>query len=219
MKKLNDVLISITIPTIKDDITHQKKMIQKNTDDDLNWEIVVVKHKASASVNRNLCIEQAKGDIIVMIDDDIMGFYNGWIRDFITPLIENPDNISMITPRLINRDGVLSGQLGDNGDKNIPDEQYTVAKHTDETNLNIIGSSCIAFFKNDIRFDENYPGATYEDSDFCMQFAKAFPEKRIVINNRCKMIHLDEGKGRSINGENISLLNKKYFAEKWGIEI
>jgi glycosyltransferase involved in cell wall biosynthesis len=213
-------LISITIPTIKDDVQDQIDLIEKNTDKDINWELVVVQNKASASINRNLCIERAKGDVIVMIDDDIFGFYDGWIKCFISPMINNPDKISMITPRLINKEGVLSGQLGDNGKKVIPEEDYTTAIHTDETKLNIIGSSCIAFFKNDIRFDEGYPGATYEDGDFCMQFNKAFPEKKIVINNKCKMIHLDEGKGRkNKKGENIPSYNKKFFATKWGIEI
>lgn len=219
MTNLSEIFISITIPTIKLDITNQIDLLKQNISSNINYEIIIVNQQKSAAINRNACIEKAQGSLIIMIDDDIWGFYDNWIYDLIKPLLENPEEYSIITPRLVDPNYKYVGQLGDCSNPNIPNEEITIAKHTEKTGLNIIGSSCIAFFKNDIRFDEKYIGATYEDADFCMMMNQQYPDKKNIINNKCKLIHMGEAKGRIINGDSVSQPNKEYFKNKWGVEI
>jgi hypothetical protein len=49
-----------------------------------------------------------------------------------------------------------------------------------------------------------------------MSFKKQMPEKDIIINNRCKLIHLGESK---MNNGNATQHNKQLFAKRWGVTI
>ena len=77
------------------------------------------------------------------------------------------------------------------------------------------------FKKTHLRFDEGYVGATYEDSDFCMQHLEAFPEKPIMICNKLRLIHKMEAKGRGSEAKSRDYwaYNRQMFANKWGIKI
>lgn len=210
--------ISVVIPSVKTE-SDLKIQIEELKDNAIHkLQVVSVCKEQSAAKNRNECIECSIYDLIIMMDDDIKGFYRGWDNFLITPLLLFSDMYSIAAARLIDNGGNRSPQLGDcNHWDNSSD--YVRAVHTKETKLNITGSSCIAFYKDDLRFDENYLGATYEDADFCMQMNKRYPDKEIIINNTCKLIHDNEGKGRRTGSNNYWAHNKKYFAEKWGIEI
>lgn len=206
--------ISILIPTIK---TNVESMIEsiKSTMGDLNYEIVASCINTCASKNRNWCLLKSTGDVIVYLDDDTGGFYPNWCVDLLKPLIEHPDKISMVAPRLLNKDGQIGCQLGDS--PGFDDAQdYQKAIHTPQTGLNITCSACIAYFRNDILWEEDYIRACYEDASFCMLFKKKFPEKDIVIVNRCKIIHYGEAKARTSDA---MIHNKNLFSKRWGVTI
>jgi len=210
--------ISIVIPSLKqeDELKDQVKSIRQTAINDC--QILTICKKQSAAKNRNECIERSIFDLIIMLDDDIGNFFPGWDELLIQPFRSNPIKYSIVAARLIDKEGNRSPQLGD-CDRWNKSFDYVRAVHTLKTGLNVVGSSCISFYKDDLRFDELYLGATYEDADFCMQMNKQCPEKEIIINNQCKLIHNNEGKGRSIGSNNYSIHNKKYFAKKWGIEV
>lgn len=206
-------MISIGIPTIKG----AKQMlidIERRSGKDLPFEVFQVYSDASAAKNRNKVIDEAKGDLIIMLDDDISGFYPDWIYDLVTPLLCHRNLYSIVSARLIYANGKTAPQLGGDGNDSGP---LVPAIH-EPTVLNITCSAAIAFYKSDnIRFDENYIAAVYEDTDFCMQYREKYPDRKIMINNRCRLVHGNEGKRGGI--KNAATVNREYFAEKWGIRV
>lgn len=217
--KSTDVTVSVCIPTLKPIKEIQKQIddIKVNTD---CLEVIASCIKQSAAKNRNWCIDNAKGDIIIMCDDDISHYFVGWADILVDALFLN-SNYSIVSARPIHADGGYCPILGDSGDSTRTEEMQRCI-HTPETMLNICGSATIAFWRNcGVRFDEEYQGATYEDSDFCMQMKQKYPDKDIVFANKCAIVHNEERKGRSSSAgkRDYWLHNHNYFAEKWGIRI
>lgn len=176
-------MISICLPTYKSQVI---KPIGISDDS----ELIISSQEGSAAYNRNWCLDRAKGDIIIMIDDDITGFYPGWDKDLIKPLEDN--SVSIVSARLINPNGTNAPLMYEG------------------TPYNIVPSAAIAFRKTGIRFDEQFIGG-FEDTDFCKQLEQAFPQKHKVINKNCRLIHLGEKKRQEKMGE-----ARKKFVEKWG---
>lgn len=207
------ITISVTIPTLKsrDQIQPLIEELLRNVDI-TRMEVIASCIKQSAAHNRNWCIDNAKGKYVIMVDDDMTGFYPGWVDDLLKPLMEAPEKFNVVSARLLTKDKKQGPQLG--GDNYIPTQDIQVCMHPVVNN--IVCSAAIAFIKEDgIRFDvENFQFACYEDTDFCMSYMKKFPQRNVVINNRCKLIHLGESKGR-----NTWQQNKDNFAKKWGIKI
>ena len=75
----------------------------------------------------------------------------------------------------------------------------------DFVEVKIMITACCAFRKTALRFDENYTGSGYEDTDFCKQQGGKF-----FVTNKVKMIHRNEHKNP------FDVKNGKYFKEKWG---
>jgi glycosyltransferase involved in cell wall biosynthesis len=174
--------ISVCVPTFRKDYKPEF---------DFGGEIIVSGQEGSAAYNRNYCLDKATGDVIVMIDDDITGFYSGWVEDLVKPLEDN--SISIVSARLLNKDGTNAPMMYDG------QPQYK-----------IVPSSCVAFRKTPIRFDEGYVGG-FEDTDFCKQMDTVHPDKKVLVNEKCRLIHLNEKK-RQENYANA----RRYFVSKWG---
>lgn len=173
----------------------------------------------SASKNRNWCIDNCTGEIMIQVDDDINIYEKSWADTLVDELVKNKDSISMIAPLLVNHEGKHVPQLGDGGWYNLNenDDSLKVAIHTPNTGLNVVCSACIAFFKNNnVRFDEKYKFAAVEDLDFSMKVAKIFPDKKICITNKSKIVHLNHGSWRK--GGTLKE-NQNYFIKKWNINI
>jgi len=218
---MKNIAVSICIPTLKTEkeVRQQMDDIHK-TPPSCDYEVIASCTKQSAAKNRNWCIDNAEGDVVIMLDDDITGFYPGWADILIDALFFNVAN-SIVSARPKKPDGSWCAILGDSG-KPPNDEEFQKCIHTDQTKLNICGSACMAFWRGcGVSFDEAYLGATYEDSDFCMQMNKQYPNKQIVFANRCNIIHTEEKKGRGSgpNKNNYWKHNHDYFAEKWGVRI
>ena len=198
------MLISITIPTCKTvvDITQQINDIKATAI--TQFELIYSCLPVSAAINRNKCLDQVTGDIVIQLDDDITGFYKGWDTDLIQPLLSDP-NISIVSARLLDPNGSYGAMMHNN-------YIYTAGWHKPKANF--VPTACIAFRKMDLRFDEGYIRASFEDTDFCKQTELLFPEKYPVINNNCKLIHLNEMKFQA--GEAWDH-NKAYFEKKWGV--
>lgn len=142
-----------------------------------------------------------RSPIVVMMDDDISGFYPGWAEKLIKPLINHPD-IIYVSARLLNPDGTLQNAMGASQDDKTPILDVPTAP-----------SACVAFRITGVRFDEKFVGSGWEDTDFVKQLKKLFPHGRIVINNEVRMTHANEMKNQL--GENFQK-NRAYFNRKWG---
>lgn len=193
-------MIDCCIATCKEkhQIQNQIDEIERFTRD---CRIIASCQPVSAAINRNFCLEYANTEFIVMVDDDIIGFYENWLEDLIKPMIENKD-IIIIAPILENPRGLT--QMGVCGN-HIKADIFPAVN-------NRVTTACIVIRKNFIRFDEKFIGSGFEDTDYCLQIKQKYGENRIWINTKVKLIHLNEMKNQ---GGKYFEHNHKLFLEKY----
>lgn len=197
-------MIDILIPTCKkrEEITEFLDTIMMSTPD-IN--IISSCFQTSASTNRNYCLNMAKSEIVIMIDDDILGFFDDWHTKLIQPL-SDPD-VVMVSARLMDKDNKPGLMVGEN---------YNMIDRLVEIEQRQLPTACIAFRNNGTRFDENYVGSGFEDNDFCHQLATKYPKGKFIINNDVKITHINEMKNQ---GNKFWKMNESYYLKKWGIKI
>jgi glycosyltransferase involved in cell wall biosynthesis len=185
---------------------------------ELAGEILLVDHDLSvlysysdlsAAVNRNAVLDIANKEYhpqyIVMIDDDITGFFPGWANLLVEPL-ENQD-ILYVSARLLNECGKPQMVMGFSNNVNNAHVEVTIAP-----------SAAIAFRNDGTRFCEEYQGSGFEDTDFHFQLKEKYGyDKKVIINNLVKLTHLHEMKNQNGVGEGFNPFeeNKKIFDRRW----
>ena len=196
-------MIDIIIPTNKE-LKKLKKQIS-NIESTVNgdYKVLPTCFKASAATNRNYGLNQAKSEIVIMLDDDIKGFFHNWANLLIESL-QDPD-VVMVSARLMHNENKAGLMM------NIKPD---LSKDVVEVKDRMLPSACIAFRNDGTRFDEAYIGAGYEDTDFCMQLNEKYPNGKYMIDNRVKLIHKNEMKNQ-LNGQ--LMRNKYYFFDKWNV--
>jgi len=140
---------------------------------------------ASASVNRNKGLSEVKSEIYIMMDDDMQGFYEGWVEDLIKPMLHN-QMILITSARLLNTNGTMGHMMGDN--KVFEKGTYDASPST-YRGYTRIPTACLALRKNSLRYNEEFIGSGYEDTDYMNRINMHFKHTRIMINNDCKLIH------------------------------
>lgn len=159
----------------------------------------------SAAQNRNWCLGQINlGEIAIMLDDDIEGFYPGWIADLTKPLED--ESVVMVSARLMNPDGTVGLTCSRCYDLE-PDEIEIFTN-----GVCVLPTAAIAFRHRGHMFDENFIGSGFEDNDWCMQYLQADPCARFIQSNRCKLIHRNEMKNQK---GKFWQKNQHYFYSKW----
>lgn len=164
-----------------------------------NDKIIKTCEPVSAAKNRNIGLNHATTDIVIMVDDDIFGFYEGWMNDLIRPLLDDK-SIVYVSARLVHPDGSNAPMMFQ-GESTGPYCDVPRAP-----------TAAIAFRNDGIRFDENFIGSGYEDDDFCIQIKERYPSGRFIINNKCRLIHANEQKNQ--HGK-YAEHNQAYFEKKW----
>lgn len=194
--------ICIIIPTCKEKRQLKNLLKELNSSiDNSRFRVITTCFKSSAATNRNYGLIQADSNMIIMIDDDISGFFQGWSGRLIEPLYNS--SVVMVSARLIDKNGNPGVMM------NIrPDLSRSIV----EVKEKMLPSACIAFRKDDLRFDESYAGAGFEDTDFCMQLNQKYPNGKYLIHNEVKLIHFNEMKNQR-NGQ--LQINEQYFHQKW----
>jgi hypothetical protein len=163
--------------------------------------------KASASVNRNLCLDQlAVGETAIMLDDDIRGFYPHWIEHLLHGLTL-PHAVA-VSARLLNRDGTF-GPTCSKRMRAFPPEILI-----EKGRSCVMPTAAIAFVHRGHRFDERFRGSGFEDNDWFFQYLHADPQAEFVQSNRCPLVHLNQMKEQK--GENWEF-NKSLMFQKWGV--
>lgn len=185
-------VVSIIIPTVKTEgeIASLISEIKNSVAYELNL-IIASDINKSAAENRNVGLDKAKTEFIIMCDDDMERFSCDWDRDLVEAL--KYTGASMVGARLLNPDGTLQKT----NYKNID-----LSKDFIEVRRMI--TACCAFRNTTLRFDENYIGSGFEDTDFCKQLGGKF-----FVANKVKVTHRNENKNPH------KKQNKKYFKEKW----
>jgi hypothetical protein len=154
---------------------------------------------ASAATNRNIGLNRAaKGGNVIMIDDDICGFHEGWADMMVEPLLD--PSVIMVSARLLNPAGGLAYSMSEQNDLtpgivDIPSRKAPTA--------------CIAFREDGTRFDERFIHSGFEDTWFCDCLNKKYPQGRYVVNNNVRLIHKNERKGQDKSWEYNSNIYEK----------
>lgn len=166
-----------------------------------------------AAKNRNIVLDKTDAEVVVMIDDDISGFFNGWIELLTEPF--NNNEAMLISANLIRRDGSIAIMCSDRTDR----QTRKLRRRRRGRNRMIlvphgeVPSARIAFRNDGTRFDENYDGSGREDIDFCWQLKHKYPDFKVYIMRECRMVHDNEQKNN-----NYHIKNMRYFRDKWKME-
>jgi glycosyltransferase involved in cell wall biosynthesis len=143
----------------------------------------------SAAFNRNIGLKQATADYVIMIDDDMRGFFPDWDQLLIEPLISEPD-IIMVGARLMLPGGLEPAFM-------MGDLDYNLKERLVEARQRKVPTAACAFRRDPMmKFDERFIKSGFEDTWFMEQLNRKHPHGRHVINNSVKLIHLNEKKGQ-----------------------
>jgi len=183
--------ISVIIPTLKaeGELSGLVDSIKATAYYDI--EVLVVATPASSATNRNIGLNRAKGDFIIMCDDDTEGYPQNWDKGLIDALEQT--GASVVSARLMNRDGSI--HACNHGNRDVS---------RDFVRVPTMPASCCAFHKTSHRFDEGFIGGGFEDTDFFRQMGGPY-----FITNLVKVVHRQEGKYTSISR------NREYYNKKW----
>lgn len=202
--------IDIIIPTNKklEDVKNQIEEIDNNTPED--HRVIATCQPLSAARNRNYGLSYANSDIMIMIDDDITGFYAGWLTDLTRYMLKD-NSLLICSARLLNKNLEIAHMMGAN---KVPRNGIGIyeAERFSYKNYYRIATACFAMRKNNVLFDEKFIGSGYEDTDFCNQLNINYPDKKFMINCNCKLIHLNEEKNQ---GGPYFEHNKQYYLTKY----
>lgn len=165
--------------------------------------------KASASVNRNACLDQIRvDDFAIMIDDDIEGFYPRWDIALLASLMAVPHAV-MASARLLNPDGSFGPTCACNFDR---EPMEIVLKPRPASPHCIMPTAAIAFVHRGHRFPESMKGSGWEDNWWAAEYVEADPDAVFVQSNRCKLIHRNEAK---MQRGSYWAHNKEEFFKRW----
>ena len=164
-----------------------------------NLKLIVSSSKESVAINVNRGLNEAVGQFVIKVDDDITGFNHGWDANLIQPF-SYIDNLEVISARLLNTDGSVqwtcSRDLNLFGPLSFP-------------NNPIVPFCCVAFKKDSLRMDENFIGSGYDDADYCCQLRVKNIHAKFAIHNEVRIIHKHEQKNAQLSK------NAIYFRSKW----
>ncbi len=159
---------------------------------------------SSASINRNYGIKNSSSDIFIMLDDDIDNFYEGWVEDLISPMLLD-ESIIITSARLVKLDGSYAFMMGDN---RIYEEGVYKARVGRYKGYTRVPTACLAIRRNRVLFDERFIGSGYEDTAFMNEINVLYPDRKIMINNSCRVVHHHEQKNQ---GGKYWEHNKKHY--------
>jgi glycosyltransferase involved in cell wall biosynthesis len=166
--------------------------------------IIVTGFNISAAANRNYGLHQSTAPYIIMLDDDITGFFPGWadmLVEYLQPF--NFWKVAMVSARLINADGTLGTMMDIEPDLRFNFQLVNPPGY--------LPSACVAFWNDGSRFDESFEGSSWEDTDFCDTLHLQYPGQFFVIANDVRLIHNNEMK----NGTSqVFERNKRYYMQK-----
>lgn len=194
--------ISIIVPTCRSEAEVAALVAEINRRSTGEFEVIATCRQGSASHNRNVGLEAARYDVVIMIDDDIRDLTYGW-NQRLARTLHIDSNVMVVSARLLKPDGQLGHLMG-----NAPviAGQATVAAERK------LATACVAFRKTNIRFDENFIGSGFEDDDYCYQLRQQNPAAKFVVDNAVLVTHLNEMKNQK--GSYFEH-NKRYITQKW----
>ena len=210
---INDLeSIDIIIPTLrkKREIQGLIDEIERNTPEP--HRIIATCQEGSAAENRNFGLDYANSKIGIMVDDDMKGFFPGWLSELVRPMLKNK-MIAAVSARLVNPNGTIPPTCANNIDLSRDYIQVSVRKDS------VMPSACIAYRNIGLKFDTRYVGSGWEETDWFFQYLKKNRNYLFLINNKCRLIHTNEMKNqytKTPRGTHFEI-NKRAFYAKWKV--
>lgn len=179
--------MKILIPTYKSKESIQG-YVEKVQSFSPGCEVFTSCQEGSASVNRNWCLNESGiqiGEVGIMIDDDIDGFYPGWVDDLSFPFRDDfpIKNIAAVSARLMRPNGTLGETCTRCFD--LSPEEIVVKSEGTCT----IPTAAISFRHLGVMFDENLIGSGFDDNWWCLETLEKFPGMVYVQSNRAILVH------------------------------
>jgi hypothetical protein len=206
------VKIDIIIPTCrnKEEVQSQISEIENNTTEP--HRIIATCQPISAAKNRNYGLSFANSSIIIMLDDDITGFYQGWLTDFISVFNDHPDAV-LTSARLLSKDRKPNNNMGMNTRHDLDYAEVHTSYTIDGVKYRRVTAAAIAFKKTNVVFDEVFKLSGYEDTSFMNDLSKSNPNGLFYVNNKCKLIHLNNMLGQG--DKDIWQFNHDHYCKKY----
>lgn len=195
--------VDIIIPTCKSLGSIVPLLHELRNTCEAGGEIIATCKKVSAAANRNIGLERATTDLVIMVDDDTQNFAPGWDRKLASVLEQDPACV-MSSARLMQPNGQLGHMLGhppalENGELwEVPRQELPTA--------------CICFRKTDLRFDEDFIGSGWEDTAFCAALRTREPKSKFIVHGGVRIVHVNEQKHQGVNFDR----NRATYVKKWG---
>ncbi len=184
-------MISVIIPTIRPTIEMTSVLIEVESSVAHDTEVILVSTKGSAAVNRNIGLNKAKGEFIIMCDDDVRAYPTGW-------------DVKLVDSLKVTKANVVGARLlGANGKPHpVNYGNYDLSKEHIQVRGMI--TACCVFRRTSLRFDEKFVGSGWEDTDFFQRMGDPF-----FVTNTVMVVHLNEHKNPS------DAKNASYYRRKW----
>lgn len=185
------MIVSVIIPTLKaeEELASLANEIKTMAYHDID--LIIISSPQSCSINRNVGLDRAESDFIIMCDDDTEGYPQDWDKGLIDGLEQT--GAKAVGARLLNPNGSLHATVYAN---------YDLSKDFVEVRTMI--TSCCAIRKTSLRFDEGFIEGGFEDTDFFRRLGGKY-----FVANTVRVTHRQEGRYTSIPH------NRAYYNKKW----
>ena len=197
-------IVDVVIPTLKPIQTQAATIAAIEATAGIPVRVYATCQPVSASKNRNLGLDQATGSYIVMLDDDIEQFPQGWVKKLVD-VLQNHPNCAMVSPQLARPDGSPGFMMG-----GVTPQRSGLTAATERK----LPTACVAIRRNGLRFDERFIGSGWEDDDYCAQLRAANPSAEFFVCHDVWVVHRNEMKNqRGPHWQH----NKNLFQSKWHV--
>jgi hypothetical protein len=188
--------VSIIIPAYDDSANLRRVIWSIEQTADLPYELIIARAKQCVAKNRNAGLDRATQDLTVFMDDDVL-LPAGWLSNLVSGLAKSED-IGAVSSLLIFPNGAPQTRrpdlkLGEFWDVTAPGTCFVYSRRR----------------VSDTRFDENYLGSQWEDTDWIWQ-VKELGLKTLVTGD-VTVVH-----DHQIRENQWLVENMTYFQKKWG---
>ncbi len=198
-------MIDIIIPTIRTPAEVAPLIAEIQRTAGYECRVLATCTPGSASVNRNIGLNWAESDPLIMVDDDIAELPQGWAVKLIDVLEQYPECV-MVSAQLATPNGTPGPMMGG---CSVQKQGVTAAAERK------LPTACIAVRRNALRYDEAFPGSGREDNEMAKQLIQLHPDATFLVCHDVWVVHLNQMK---LQGEPFWSRTKAYFESKWGHE-
>jgi len=173
------------------------------------------------STMNNLGVKAARGEVIVLLNDDVRPLCNSWLEVMVAQ-VQRPE-VGVVGALLLYPSGSiqhagialgLMGAVGHPGRGTLDGGFWPWTAVT--RNVSAVTGACIAFrrevFEELGGFDPHFP-VNYNDVDFCLRARQAGYE--VILEAAARLCHLES----STRPRGVAWEERELFAERWGPQI